>query len=511
MPDILLTTFNARYSHASFGLRYLMANLGPLSNRAEMLEFDIHRPPREIVETLLARDPTLIGIGVYIWNVTLATEVVRRLKALQPGLTIILGGPEVSYEIDRQEITQRADYTIAGEGERVLPELCARLLAGQRPENRVFFAEPPDPTTLTLPYALYTDQDIAHRHLYVETSRGCPFKCEYCLSALDRKIRWFPLDRVFSEFEILMARGARHFKFVDRTFNIDIARCEQVLRFFLDRMRPDMFLHLEMVPDRFPDSLRELIQQFPPATLQLEIGVQTLNEDVALRIARPQRADEVMDHLRFLRDETGVHMHVDLIAGLPGESLESFATGFDRLVDVDPHEIQVGILKHLRGALIERHDQEWQMVYNSQPPYEIVRNQLLDDATVQRVRRFARFWDVVANSGNFVETRPALLAVHPSPFWSFMEFSDWLYEQEGRTFGIPLKNLADRIFQFLVDCKKLDPEETAAHLWNDYREGGRSDRPDFALKYIGHKSESDPDRPLRTGLKRQVRHLRKKM
>ena len=510
MPDILLTTFNARYSHASFGLRYLMANLGPLSNRAEMLEFDIHRRPQEIVETLLSRTPSIVGIGVYIWNVTLATEVVRLLKALPSGPAIVLGGPEVSYEIDRQEITQMADYTIAGEGERALPELCARLLAGDRPANRVVFADPPDPATLALPYALYTDDDIAHRHVYVETSRGCPFKCEYCLSALDRKVRWFPLEPLFREFEVLLERGARNFKFVDRTFNVDIARCEQVLRFFLERMKPDLFLHLEMVPDRFPDSLRELIRQFPPATLQLEIGVQALNEEVSRRIARPQRAEEVIEHLRFLRNETGVHMHVDLIAGLPGEDLASFAGGFDRLVTVDPHEIQVGILKRLRGALIERHDREWQMVYNPLPPYEIVRNRLLDDLTVQRLRRFARFWDVVANSGNFVETRPALLTIHSSPFQSFMEFSDWLYAQENRTFGIPLKTLADRIFQFLVDVNKLDAQETAAHLWNDYRKGGRSDRPDFAIKYIGPESNSKADRLLRTGLKRQIRHLKKK-
>ena len=510
MPDILLTTFNARYSHAAFGLRYLMANLGPLSDRAEMLEFDIHRPPAEIVETLLSRKPSIVGIGIYIWNVTLATDVLRHLKAAAPGLTIILGGPEVSYEIDQQEITRLADYTIAGEGELALPDLCARLIAGERPASCTIYADPPDPAALALPYALYTDDDIAHRHVYVETSRGCPFKCEYCLSALDRKVRWFPIEPLFREFELLLERGARNFKFVDRTFNVDIARCEQVLLFFLERMKPDLFLHLEMVPDRFPDSLRELIRQFPPATLQLEIGIQTFNEEVSRRIARPQRAGEVIEHLQFLRKETGVHMHVDLIAGLPGEDLASFAAGFDRLVTVDPHEIQVGILKRLRGALIERHDREWQMAYNPLPPYEIVRNRLLDDLTVQRLRRFARFWDLVANSGNFVETRPTLLGLHPSPFQAFMEFSDWLYGKESRVFGIPLKNLADRIFEFLVTVHHLDPEQTAEHLWNDYRRGGRTDRPAFAVNYLAGKDDADSAPPLRAGLRRQLRHLRKK-
>ena len=152
-----------------------------------------------------------------------------------------------------------------------------------------------------------------------------------------------------------------------------------------------------------------MIARFPPGALQFEVGVQTFNAEVAERISRRQDYARLEDNLRFLREQTGVHIHADLIAGLPGESLESFAAGFDRLVALGPHEIQVGILKRLRGTPIVRHDAEWQMVYNPHPPYEILQNRLIDFATMQKLRRFARYWDLVGNSGNFVETTPLIM------------------------------------------------------------------------------------------------------
>ena len=166
-----------------------------------------------------------------------------------------------------------------------------------------------------------------------------------------------------------------------------------------------------MIPDRLPESLREIIARFPPGALQFEVGIQTFNEEVGGSIKRRQNYERLDDNFRFLRSETGVHIHADLIAGLPGETLESFAAGFDRLIALGPQEIQVGILKRLRGTPIVRHDAEWQMVYNPHPPYEILQNKLIDFATMQRLRRFARYWDLVGNSGNFIETTPLIWSV----------------------------------------------------------------------------------------------------
>src|SRR5260370_192962 len=193
MADIVLTTLNAKYIHAAFGLRYLLANLGPLQASACIAEFDIHQRPLDVAEVLLSREPRLIGFGVYIWNVAPTTEVVAAIKRLRPDITLILGGPEVSYELETQPIVQLADYVITGEADLKFAELCKELLSGRRPAAKIIPAELPEFSQLALPYELYDDQDVAHRIIYVEASRGCPFTCEFCLSSLDIPLRRAPL------------------------------------------------------------------------------------------------------------------------------------------------------------------------------------------------------------------------------------------------------------------------------------------------------------------------------
>src|SRR6185312_9197727 len=175
-----------------------------------------------------------------------------------------------------------------------------------------------------LPYHLYTPQDIAHRVIYVEASRGCPFRCEFCLSSLDVPVRNVPLDAFLSQLHRLLDRGVRQFKFVDRTFNLNLNISRPILQFFHERYEPGMFLHFEMIPDRLPEALRDPIRKFPPGALQFEVGIQTFNEEVAARISRRQDNARLSDNLRFLREQTGVHVHADLIVGLPGETIESF-------------------------------------------------------------------------------------------------------------------------------------------------------------------------------------------
>ncbi len=566
MLDIVLTTLNAKYIHAAFGLRYLLANLGPLQSRARLMEFDINQRPVDIAEALLAQKPRIIGLGVYIWNVAPATELVALLKRIRPELIIILGGPEVSYEVESQRIVQLADHVITGEPDLKFAEVCQCLLAnkltrrgedtsstcptsdpterrsptrlvsssqragseisapngssGESPTMdgnhlpKIIRADLPDFSQLALPYDLYHEQDIAHRVIYVEASRGCPFTCEFCLSSLDIPVRQAPLPSFLGAMQKLLDRGVRQFKFVDRTFNLNVATSRTILEFFLERHRPGNFYHFEMIPDRLPEGLREIIAEFPPGTLQFEVGIQTFNPDVAERIRRRQNYDRLEDNFRFLREQTGVHIHADLIVGLPGEDLESFAAGFDRLIALRPHEIQVGILKRLRGTPIVRHDTEWEMVYSPQPPYELLRNKSLDFATMQKLRRFARYWDLLGNSGNFVETTPLLwcettsarTGAGASPFHAFMRWSEWLHARTGRTDSIALVRLMELLFTYLTQELKRDAGETAKTIWHDYQRGGRTDKPSFLRGFL-HQAE--PTRPRRhtASLKRQARHL----
>jgi radical SAM superfamily enzyme YgiQ (UPF0313 family) len=516
MADIVLTTLNAKYIHAAFGLRYLLANLGPLRPVASIVEFDINQRPVDIAEALLARNPKIIGFGIYIWNVAPATEVVATLNRLRPDITVILGGPEVSYEVETQPIVQLADYVITGEADLAFAEVCRQLLSGERPAAKIVPARLPEFAELVLPYDLYDDQDVAHRIIYVEASRGCPFSCEFCLSSLDIPVRQAPLPALLGHLQRLLDRGVRQFKFVDRTFNLNVNTSRTILEFLLERYRPGHFFHFEMVPDRLPDALREIIVRFPPGALQFEVGVQTFNAEAAELIHRRQDYQRLEDNLRFLRGQTGVHIHADLIAGLPGEGLESFAAGFDRLIALGPHEIQVGMLKRLRGTPIIRHDAEWQMLYNPHPPYELLQNRLIDFPTMQRLRRFARYWDLVGNSGNFVETTPLIWShagqaspLNPlSPFAGFMRWSEWLHERVGRTDSIALVRLMELLFEFLTSEQGLDPKPTAAAMWRDYQRGGRHDKPAFLKDLLPADTPPASARRTRAGVpKRQARHL----
>ena len=196
MTEILLTTLNARYIHATLGLRYLYANMGALQAHTALREFTIAQRPLEIAEQLLAEQPRIIGIGVYVWNARESEELVALLKCLAPEVTIVLGGPEVSHEWQAQAIVSLADYLITGQGDLAFAELCSQLLAQQPPPQRVIHARTPHPDKLALPYAYYQDEDLAQRVVYVEASRGCPFKCEFCLSALDRTVVPFSLTRL---------------------------------------------------------------------------------------------------------------------------------------------------------------------------------------------------------------------------------------------------------------------------------------------------------------------------
>lgn len=470
---ILLSTLNARYAHASLGLRYLLANMGDLQADTILQEFVIGTRTTDIVEKLLAHRPAngafIIGFGVYIWNVEETTKVVAMLKRVAPQVVIVLGGPEVSYEPDEQAIVRLADYLITGWGDVSFPQLCRQILNGPKPLMKIHAGVQPPLADIRLPYHLYSDQDIAHRTLYVEASRGCPFKCEFCLSALDKTAWPFDLDAFLAELETLHARGARLFKFVDRTFNLNIKSSLRIMQFFLDKLAADpadpVFAHFEVVPDHLPDALKAGIMQFPPGTLQFEIGIQSFNPEVQALVSRKQNNDKAAENIRWLCEHSHAHLHVDLIAGLPGEDVESFARGFDRLHALKPHEIQFGILKRLRGTPIIRHTETYGLVFDAHPPYTILATDRIDFSDMQRLVRFARYWDLVANSGRFAHTLPLILG--DAPFANFMALSDWVYAKTDATHRIALERLAALVGQWLCE-RGMDAEAVGVILRSDY-------------------------------------------
>jgi len=476
MPDIALVTINAKWIHPSLGLRLLQANLAELEARSHLYEFATRQEPSVWTETLLAAKPCIIAFSVSIWNHTATLSLLKTLEvrweqssgtAQKP--IIIMGGPEAANLPPDTELLTHADWLIRGEGELAFRDLCRELLADAGTDTTIKTIRRLQTTNTTEPntmesasakhgphvveaeelelvaidpgYRLYTEEDLSRKLTYVEASRGCPFGCEFCLSSTDRRVREFPMDRFLSNMETLIARGARSFKFLDRTFNLDAGRARAIMEFFLERLVPGMFVHFEMIPGRFPIELREMLIRFPPGSLRLEVGIQTFNPTVAALVGRTSKPETELETLRFLRDHTNAIVHADLIAGLPGEDFASFGRGFDLLWSAGPNEIQPGILKRLPGTPLTRHDQTYGMSYSEEPPYEVVSTSVLSKEELDRLKNFARFWELIVNRGHFSSFVDRVFPSDQSVFDRFMVLADSLRARFGRDWGIPRDEL----------------------------------------------------------------------
>lgn len=476
--------------------------MGDLQAYTQLLEFNINSRVTDIAEILLENQPKIIGLGVYIWNAAETLQLVALLKTISPETIIILGGPEVSYEYDEQLLVGHADYVIAGQGDLAFAELCTELFDNKKPLNKVIHPLPLEMSSLQLPYDYYTDEDVANRIIYVEASRGCPFKCEFCLSALDKTVYPFNLDLFLNEMDKLYQRGVRHYKFIDRTFNLKIDTSIRIMEFFLEKIEADesdpLFLHFELIPDHLPDKLKSIITRFPEGSLQFEIGIQSLNPEVQTTISRKQNTQKASANLSWIREHSHAHIHADLIIGLPGETIESFAQGLNQLYKINPHEIQIGILKRLKGTPIIRHSEIYDMRYNPLPPFTIVSNNLISYSEMQRLTRFARYWDLIINSGRFKHTKITLLA--RDAFKDFLTLSDWIFSISGQTHKISLERLYSLLYRGMTQALLMDEQQVTSCLLGDFELSGIKGR----AKFLDHSARQVK---LTKSNQRQARHI----
>ena len=503
MKKIVLTTLNARYIHSAIGLRYLYANLKEFQEVTEIQEYVITESTNEIAEKILRVSPEIIGIGVYIWNAAEVSKLINVLKKISPETKIVLGGPEASHTPFRTDLS-KADFIIQGEGDFEFYNLCKKIFSNEKINPTVIKAEIVDTEKLELPYKFYNDEDVSNRVMYVEASRGCPFTCEFCLSSIDKIVRTFDIEKLFTEFDKLWEKGARKFKFIDRTFNLNIKTTNKILDYFLDK-EPPYLVHFEVIPEHFPESLKEKIKKFPPASIQFEVGIQTLNPETACEIKRTLDIKKIKENLHFLENETNAHLHVDLIIGLPGESIQSFAENLNQLVSITKSEIQIGILKKLSGTEISRHDEKLGMVYSDVPPYDILQNNLVSFAQMQKMKRFARFWDLTYNSGNFNKS-VRLIWKDTDVFSGFYNFSEWLYNETLSTYQISLNRLAELLFKYLNEIKKIDKTETANIIVEDILKISGRKLPKFLREQATVIPETEK-KNLDNINKRQIKHL----
>ena len=496
MADIVFTACNARFSHVAFALKTLRANLPPcLHDRSEIVEFTIQNDPTEAAYQILQMNPRLLGISVYLWSIEFARQLVEIIKRTNPEIIIFIGGPEIALPETRMHdaLFVLADHVIVGEGEEVVAAICAKYLGTKEDEflcseairtlseQKVIHAPRVDVTKLVLPYDEYTDEDLAHRILYVETSRGCPYRCAFCLSSQDKPLRYFPLESLFAAFEKLLDRGARAFKFLDRTLNASLQRALAILEFFYPRCEM-VSLHFEMVPHEIPEKLIESMARYPAGAIQIEFGVQTLTQSVADRIHRQLNAERLLQNLARLREQTGVHIHSDLIAGLPGESFAQFAEGFERLYHSGVQEIQLGILKRLKSSPLDFLAEEWGLIFSEIPPYEILQTPDMSFRELTEFKRFAKFYDTLVNNANFPDTVRKIC--EPNFFVNFHALTQWIYGQTQATQGISQTRWVTLLFKYMTEVCSILPEDAARTIIVDYLRSRKEDIPPVLRPYL---------------------------
>jgi hypothetical protein len=494
--DILLVAVNARYGHCSFAARCLVANLGAWRERAEILETDLDVAPFQLAAEIASRQPRVAGFSVYLWNAGVVRETLSILQRVAPGIRLVVGGPEIAPETADAWLPM-ADAAVVGEGETAFRQICEQEMLdnsrpraerpghlaerpghlAERPGRRVMGAEEAWPG-LVLPYDLYTDADLARRTLYVESSRGCPFRCAYCTSGATR-LRLAPPDLLFPAFDRLLDRGARAFRFLDRSFNASEEHACGVLDFFLARRPARLSLHVEVVPTRLGDAFRNRLLAFPPGVLHLEVGVQTLNPAVARRVGRAGDPDTAMETIGFLMSEARATVHVDLIFGLPGEDEASFAAGFDRLVrELDPPELQVNLLKRLPGTPLATDPQFAGLVFNPNPPYELLASDAMDFGTVNRLQSFARCWELVHNRGRFPRAAARVWQEgDASPFARYAALAAQIRTAEGRLHALGADRLGGHLTRFLTGTCGLSPADSEALVASDRASFGATTGP----------------------------------
>lgn len=427
---LLLTTLHSRYSHASLALPSIAASIGNIAGvETAIREYTVNERPERLLEQLAAEDADIMAFSCHIWNIELTLRLAAELKLLQPSLFIILGGPEVSFGCHAL-LTENPplDLIVRGEGEVAMAELLREMAAcahGALSDDRLLSIDgitfrsgdeiisTPERSPLRLddlpsPFAAGL-VDSSKPLVYLETSRGCPFSCSFCLSSTEKGVRTFSDARVESDLLQLIGSDVDTVKFVDRTFNFDAERANRIWRFILSHNRISRF-HFEIAADLLTPGNLELLAQVPPDTFRFEIGVQSTAAATLDSVGRKSDLDKLFANVRRLREETAVTLHLDLVAGLPGETFAGFSASLERLLEAGPHHIQVEPLKMLKGTELRRQAAELGYRYSPFPPYRILKNRWLSFEEIIRIESCSQALDEIYNSGRFAVTLALLSA-----------------------------------------------------------------------------------------------------
>lgn len=422
---ILLTTLHAKYSHASLALPCLAAYCRDIPNVSVVIrEWTTNEPREQLLRHIMSEQADMVAFSCYIWNIEKTLRIASDIKKIAPDTRIVLGGPEASFNIfELMHDNPSIDFVIKGEGEQVFRQMTTTLVehGGSNLLERslaeidnLYYRDGEDITsgplgkhfieldTIPSPFEAGL-VDLKKPLVYYETSRGCPFSCAFCLSSAEGHVRSFGMERIKSDLTLLMGRNVANIKLVDRTFNFDAQRANDIWGFILEHNRGSHF-HFEISADLLTEDNLKLLKRVPPNMFRFEIGVQSSSETTLLRVGRKANLGRIFDAVRRLRAETAIEVHLDLIAGLPGEDFTGFLASLRAVADLDPHMIQIEPLKVLKGSAMREIASRDDYHFSGFPPYTILRNPWLNFADISRIETIGRLLDLFFNHDSFSAT-----------------------------------------------------------------------------------------------------------
>ena len=439
---ILLTAINAKYIHSNLAIYSLRACAGEYKSQIELAEFTINNQKDYILEEIYKRKPDILCFSVYIWNLDYVESVAREFKKICPDTPVWVGGPEVSYEVeDFLTSHPEIDGVMIGEGEETFREVCGYYAGNReldsiqgiayRDNNGIRVTESRAIMDMSrIPFCYDTMEDFSNRIIYYESSRGCPFSCSYCLSSVDKSLRFRDTELVKKELLFFINQKVPQIKFVDRTFNCNHAHAMEIWRFIKEHDNGVTNFHFEISADLINEEELKLISDMRPGLIQLEIGVQSTNEVTIKEIHRTMKLERLKEVVRAIQSGANVHEHLDLIAGLPYEDYDSFARPFDEIYELKPNQLQLGFLKVLKGSFMYDHAKEYGIIYHDRPPYEVLSTKWINFDDVLRIKKVEEMLEVYYNSGQFEITMKLMDVLYDSAFDFFQRLGDF-YEEKG--------------------------------------------------------------------------------
>jgi anaerobic magnesium-protoporphyrin IX monomethyl ester cyclase len=485
--NIICATLNAKYIHTNIAIRYLKAYAEPEFDVA-LAEYTIKDPIINIVSDLMQKAPEVIGFSCYIWNIEETIKAIKMIKKINPSIQIIVGGPEVTYDVHEwMEEVKEFDFIVIGEGEKTFKQLLVELAGTKdfdsvpgiayRKEGKVKIIPQRNKLDLKeLPSPHRFAEDISHlskRVIYIETSRGCPFSCQFCLSSIEVGVRYFDREKVKNDIRYLMANGARTIKFVDRTFNISRSYAMEMFQFLIDEHVPGTVFQFEITADIMRPEVIEFLNNNAPAGLfRFEIGVQSTNDETNELVMRRQNFEKLKRTVTMVKEGGKIDQHLDLIAGLPEEDYTSFKRTFNDVFAMRPEELQLGFLKMLRGTGLRLRASDHGYVYMDHSPYEILGNNVLPFADIIRIKQVEDVLEKYWNDHRMDQTIEYLVTrVFPTPFDFFQDFGAFWEKQGWSRIGHQLEDLFRRLHQFLKERKIEDLSVIEGLMKYDYLAG----------------------------------------